>query len=1227
MSNPTKGPQLQVLILPILTLLMLAGPARGFSGPDIGDLRVEYLREPIGIDVDKPHFSWKMTAADGRRGLVQEAYRIVVSDEQDNRVWDSGKVGSGLALGIAYQGKPLNPGTRYAWNLTVWDREGQPYTGSSWFETGLMDPNPNAAAWGGAQWIGTTQEDLPLCAQYLSMFRLQYGLALDQASGSTRAAFVFGANDRRLLDKNRNLLGMQNKKDQGYMALELDISGLGAGKDGKARLNIYRVGYAPGDRADQPFKSYEIPTTLVNDGNKYDRHQFYVECNFGVFNIYMDGSEEANKITRSGAQDSPFVLSGLMLNPYGDGPGGDYLSFPMLADIGFVADQGQTARFSDIRVRHYRRPSNVIFSESTAPGEAYAGIFRPFLDKRDGKFAVAEGAYVVSGAGDGVFAVADPGRNAAPMLRTEFETADKAVKKARLYVTARGIYEVYLNGRRVGNDYFNPGLTQYNKTQMYQTYDVTDGINRGGGNALGAWLSEGWWSGNITYRGENWNYFGDRQSLLAKLVITYADGTEKVIVSNDQDWKYTADGPIRYGSFFQGEVYDATKEAAVSGWSTSSFDDRHWETAVRIPLEGTAVTGSFKDFLGRDIQLNYDQQQLVGQIGENVRIVKTMTAQSVEEVRPGIFVYDMGQNMVGFPTLSIRGGNRGDTVTLRYAEVRYPDLPEYKENTGMIMIENIRAALTQDLYVLKGGDETIQPRFTFHGYRFVEITGIPRALAPEDVKGQVLSSVYELASQYETSNPLVTKLWENISWSMRSNFLSIPTDTPARNERMGWSGDISVFSRASTYLANVNEFFKRHLLAMRDMQGADGKFTDVAPVGGGFGGILWGSAGITVAWEAYQQYGDLSLLRDHYPAMKAYMTFLDTRIDSATGLLNEGPLGDWLSPENNKNNDTQIWTAYHLYDLDIMTKAAALLGKQEDADLFRKRYADRKRFFNEVFVDKGTHKTISSALSTGFMRPTAIDPTVEGKPIDTQASYAIPLAFGVFDEASRAGAVEHLAETVTRQNTDDEGMLRPAYSLMTGFIGTAYIGEALSENGRDDLAYRLLQQETYPSWLYPVVNGATTIWERLNSYTIENGFGGNNRMNSFNHYAFGAVASWMYNYSLGIQRDPEQPAFKRFVLKPTPDPTGRMTWAKGYYDSMYGRIASEWRMDNGKLTYKTTVPPNTSARLYLPAGSVKQVRESGKKVKKAKGVKYLSKAGDRLVFELGSGEFEFVIGQ
>lgn len=1210
-----------------LALLMLCGPFLAFAGVDIGRLQVEYRKEPIGIDVEKPRFSWQMIATDGQRGYFQAAYQIVVSDEQGNKVWDSGKISSGISLGVAYEGKALKPTTRHTWALTVWDQDGQAHSRTSWFETGLMNPDPGLSGWSGATWIGAPDEGQPLYSHYLSVFKLQYGLALDQASGSTRASFVFGANDRRLMDKDRNLLGMQNKRDQSYVAFELDISGLDSGKDGRAKFNAYRVGYAPGDRADKPFASYDIPAELINGGNKYARHQFYVECNFGIFNVYLNGREEANRITPGETPEpgNPFLQAGLNLNPHGSGQGGDYISYPMLADIGLMAGKGQTARFSNIQVRHYRQPSNAVFSETPEPAGAYKGIFQKFINKNDGKFAVSNGAFVVSGAADGTFIAAGPTRNAAPMLRTEFETANKPIKKARLYITARGIYEAYINGHRVGNDYFNPGLTQYNKSHMYQTYDVTEMLKQGSANAVGAWLSEGWWSGNITYRGENWNYFGDRQSLLAKLVVTYADGSEKVVASNAKDWKYYADGPIRYGSFFQGEVYDATKEAAISGWAAPAFDDEGWKTAAGIPLKGTSVTGSFMDFLGREISLNYGGQKITGQVGENVRIVKTLAAQSVEEVRPGVFVYDMGQNMVGFPRISIENGSRGDTVTLRYAEVRYPDLPEYEGNVGMIMIENIRAALTQDLYILKGGDEEIRPRFTFHGYRFVEITGIPEALPLEAVKGQVLSSVYELSSHYETSNPLVNQLWQNITWSMRGNFLSIPTDTPARNERMGWSGDISVFSRASTYLADVNQFFKRHLLAMRDMQGEDGRFTDVAPIGCGFGGILWGSAGITVAWEAYQQYGDRSLLQEHYPAMKDYIEFLDTRIADSSGLLEEGPLGDWLSPENEKNNDTQIWTAYHLYGLDIMAKVATILGKEEDAGFFRERYESRKRFFNETFVDKNTHKTIRSALSTGFLKPTVMDPASKGKPIDTQASYAIPLAFDVFDEAYKASAVEHLAATITRQNTDDEGVLRPAYSLMTGFIGTAYLGEALSENGRDGLAYRLLQQESYPSWLYPAVNGATTIWERLNSYTIENGFGGNNRMNSFNHYAFGAVASWMYNYSLGIQRDPEQPAFKRFVLKPTPDPTGQMTWAKGYYDSMYGRIAGEWRQEKDQLTYKASVPPNTGARLYLPAGSLDQVRENGKEIAEAKGVAYLSREDGRLILELESGDYEFVV--
>ncbi|HEY0109728.1 MAG TPA: family 78 glycoside hydrolase catalytic domain, partial [Fibrella sp.] len=556
--------------------------------------------------------------------------------------------------------------------------------------------------------------------------------------------------------------------------------------------------------------------------------------------------------------------------------------------------------------------------------------------------------------------------------------------------------------------------------------------------------------------------------------------------------------------------------------------------------------------------------------------------------------------MVGFPRIVIKNGKKGQVITMRYAEVKYPNLAEYKDNTGMVMMENIRAALTQDMYILKGGDETIQPRFTFHGYRYLELTGIDRAVPIADVSGLVISSINALSSQYETSNALVNKLWQNITWSLRSNFLSIPTDTPARNERMGWSGDISVFSRSATYLTNADLFLRRHLLAMRDVQAENGRFTDVAPMGGGFGGTLWGSAGIVVAWETYRQYGDVMLLKEHYDAMKRYTQFLESKVDKQTGILNEGPLGDWLSPENNKNDNTLFWMAYYAYDLGIMSKVATLLGKNDDAAQFLKRHNEIKSVWNEVYIDKATHKTIKSGVITAAMGPPSQQPQAQqsnkGQLIDTQASYAIPLAVGVVNEENKPFAVRYLNESIERKNKDDGGIERPAYSLMTGFIGTASITEALSENGHSATAYQLLQQKEYPSWLYSVVNGATSIWERLNSYTVENGFGGNNSMNSFNHYSFGAVAAWMYNNSLGIQRHPEKAGFKEIVLKPTPDPTKKMTFARGYYDSVYGRINSEWKWEGNRWLYKTTVPANTTATLYLPARSISQVTENGKPI-------------------------------
>jgi alpha-L-rhamnosidase len=546
----------------------------------------------------------------------------------------------------------------------------------------------------------------------------------------------------------------------------------------------------------------------------------------------------------------------------------------------------------------------------------------------------------------------------------------------------------------------------------------------------------------------------------------------------------------------------------------------------------------------------------------------------------------------------------------------------------MIMLENIRAALSQDIYITRGGKEVIRPAFTFHGFRYMEITGLNKPLPLHAVKGLVISSVKEIASSYETSNPKINKLWNNIKWSTLGNFLSIPTDDPQRNERMGWGGDISAFARTATYLIDASQFLSRHLLSMRNTQRDDGRFTDVSPMGGGFGGILWGSAGIIVAWETYQQYNDKEMLRDHYMAMKRYIEFLDGRIDRDAGIMNEGPLGDWLSPETGRNDNTLIWEANFIFNLDLMTRIATILGEAEDAVWFRKKHEERKTFFNNIYVDPETRKTVKS----GFIAPRrpAVRQTdgaysmAAGTLMDTQISYAVPLAFGVFNTENKRYAADYLANAVRRKNMDDNGNLLPEYSLMTGYIGTAVILKALSDYGYDDVAYRLLQQTSYPSWLYSVDQGATTMWERWNSYTVENGFGGNNVMNSFNHYIFGAVGAWMCNYSLGIERDENEPGFKRFILQPTPDPDGEMTFARGHYDSMYGRIESEWRLEDNKLFYSATVPPNTTAILYLPSHSAENVRESKKEISKTKGVKFIKHENGKCVYELNSGTYHFI---
>ena len=1134
------------------------------------NLKVEYTLCPIGIDILKPRFSWQMS--DDKRDIKQTAYRLRVYTPDSICVWDSGKTADSRSVNIQYQGNALQPATRYRWQVDVWTNHRKSISAHSWFETGLTMQNDSYSGWDKAQWIGGGKDDMVFYSHYLPVFKLNYTFCLDSLSEASQAAFIYGANDERLMDSNKNLFGLAARKDESYIKIEVDASPLKENK--KAEIRIFRAGFSPEDNADIPIQTFPIPQALFCLADKYEKHTLTITSELGYTRIYFD--------------DCATPIGETNLNPLGQG--GDFIAFPVVGDVGFYNPRGKQTATARIEICNFRSPQN--------------------------ELAVVQSPLPIS-ANDktGNLCLTNPSRNASPMLRTVFSTDEKKIIRARLYITSRGIYDAYINGKRIGNDYFNPGATQYNRTHLYQTFDVTPYIQKGK-NALGVILAEGWWSGGCTFTGNNWNYFGDRQSLLAKLAITYEDGKTETVTTNPDTWKYFNQGPVIYGSFFQGEIYDATREEKIEGWTTALYDDSMWKPAQAIPLAGTIS----EEGGGNSPKVNdYSHYRLTGQFGPTVKAIKELTAQSVEEIRPGVFVYDMGQNMVGVPHITLSDQPRGRKIYLRFAEVKYPSLPRYKGHEGMIMTENIRAAMAQDIYITRGGaQETIAPRFTYHGYRFIEITGTDQPLPLEAVKGTVLSSVRQLASHYKTSNPKVNQLWENITWSTYGNFLSIPTDCPQRNERMGWAGDISVFSRTATYLTDAAQFLRRYLQAMRDIQREDGRFPDIAPLGGGFGGMLWGSAGIAVPWECYRQYQDIDLLSEHYPAMKRYIRYLtDKCINPETHILEQekvwGNLGDWLSPEDNRNDATLLWEAYFIRDLDIMQRVADILGDEEGSRTFGKLKKERTDFFNLIYIDARTGKTRSA----------------DGKRlVDTQTSYALPLAFGIIPPSMRPKVTDNLVAAIARPNMADNGTECPPYSLMTGFIGTAWISKALSDNGRTDIAYRLLQQTEYPSWLYPIEQGATTIWERLNSYTHTDGFGENNRMNSFNHYSFGSVGAWMYGYSLGIQPQTDGPhaAFKHFLLAPQPDPTGQMTFARGHYDSMYGCIESGWEVTSAATLYTFSIPANTSATVRLPAQSASLVEEDGKPIKsRRKGITVISQEENYVCLRLESGSYRFKV--
>ena len=1141
------------LLTAALCLVLPLGQVRAQT--TLSDLRVQHATEPLAVEDAHPSFSWKMVSS--APGQKQQAYRIRVRRGSDNRlVWDSGEVNDSLSTGIRYLGVALQPGMDYDWDLTVTDADGKRLEARSHFATGLMDPR--LSAWKGAGWIGDSRPSLD--AASLHLFSISADITFVKGKS---AGFLFGANDFRLGSTFQNSYNLAGKN---YFKVLLDLSGFGTPQG--CAIRIYRVGYAPEDKPDTPlltidqahYPELNLPQILLSGASS--EHSFKLSAYEGTLSFEIDG-----QAVRTDAGPGPTRFKVFPL--------GEVNTYPQLCSVGFAAEPGSDVTYTNYRIEAGGRSEEGPLFYGAGQYRRFEGLSCIRLPKYRNQSDYEMDIVVVNKGEQEVVETIDPSFGGTKLLRSEFRTAPgKKVRSAKLYASALGIYNAYLNGKKVGQDWFAPGSSQYRDRVTYQAYDVTPMI-RDGNNAIGAELFGGWYSGYMSYDAGNYNFYGDTQAWLCRLDLVYEDGTEECIVSRPDRWKTFDGGPVRAGSFFQGERYDARLEAAVKGWNEAGYDDSAWRRAETVrPREWVNP---------------YLTARLDGLVQERERI--PAKARKYLEEDDHTFIYDMGVNLVGVPRITIPAGwlHRGDTVILRYAEQLYPgeqgDAEEYVRRfgpaglniAGHMLYENYRSALCTDFYIAAGdGEAVIQPRSTWRGYQYIQIT-IPSHAGPlplQNVQGIVLSSCdiptgrYEAVTSDGQTGEWVNQLFRNIQRSQLGNFLSLPTDCPQRNERMGWTGDAQVYSRTASYNADVFNFFRQWMAAVRDDQG-QGSLSDVP------GSVVstvpsykrekdthfaeattWAAAVCMVPWQLYSQYGDPQIIEDNLEAMVSWlngMAFYPLNESFPHLSAKTGVLGDWLAMDPATPHDL-VNNAIYIHMMEVTAQMAEAVGRSDYAHILRERHRLAKMEWNRAYVDPVNGHTRA----------------LDGTPVHSQTSYATPLQFNVFDEINQPRAEQLLVERINDSRT-----------ITTGFSGTPNILPALSRAGRWETAYDLFTSTEQPSWLYPVTKGATSVWERWNSYDLAFSDPNENTMNSFNHFALGSVGQWMYEYQLGITSGPEA-GYKHFVLQPVAG--GDYLSLQGSFESEYGRIVSAWVADGqGRMTsYAATVPANTDATLYLP---------------------------------------------
>ena len=748
------------------------------------------------------------------------------------------------------------------------------------------------------------------------------------------------------------------------------------------------------------------------------------------------------------------------------------------------------------------------------------------------------------------------------LFRKEFITGKKIIS-ATAFITVHGMYEAFINGKRLGNAFLTPGWTSYHNRLQYQVYDIRELLNKGK-NAIGINIGSGWFRTALAWN-NNKNIYGKKIGLLMHVEINYSDGSRETI-GTDGTWKTSDKGPVRVSEIYNGETVDARFE--ITGWDKSGYDDKTWQPVVE------------KEYAKENLIATYNELVTKHEVFHPVRIFKTPKGEQV---------IDFGQNLVGWAQFKVFG-KAGDEIIVDHAEVL--------DKEGNFYTENLRAAKARDIYILKGdGEEFFEPHFTFQGFRFIRLNGFPGEIKPDNITAVTLYSDMNPTGQFTCSNPLLNQLQHNIQWGQKGNFLDVPTDCPQRDERLGWTGDAQAFSRTASFNMDVHNFFSKWLKDLAADQSEDGRVPFVVPnvLSANSGGSAgWSDASTIIPWNMWLASGDQKILEDQYASMKSWVGFMQSH--SKNYLWNTGfHFGDWLFYRPNDDNDGRaaitdkylIAQCFFAFSTQLLLNTAKVLNKQEDI----KYYTSLLKSVKDAFL--GEYVTSTGRLVSS-----------------TQTAYTLALQFDMLPEAMRAQAAERLVNNIQDYRNH----------LTTGFLGTPYLCHVLSRFGYDTVAYKLLLQETYPSWLYPVKMGATTIWERWDGQKPDSSFQ-TPGMNSFNHYAYGAIGDWMYRHITGMDTYDEGVGYKKIRVQPHPG--GNLSFANADLETGYGKLSVHWKIAEGKFILDVEIPANTSASIFIPATNAEAITENEKSLSRIKEITVTGRQGDYMVLQVGSGIYHF----